>query len=297
VEACANCGKEPSDAGVKLKICTACRLVKYCSVDCQRAHRKQHKNACKRRASELKDELLYGQGLEQHEGHRCPICTLPIPTPLSEHSGLTMCCLKRICEGCNFSVQKRGMFDCAFCRTPMPEDDALRLAMLQKRVDANDPEATFFLGSQYFYGRNGVEKDVKRATELLTQAAEHGSIDAHFELGNRFYNEEGVQDETKAVRHWEKAAMQGHAEARFKLGCLEGAKRNFPRAIRHCLISAKMGNDSSLEMMKRFFQEGFATKQQYAEALEGYQGSLQEMKSPERDEARAALRLIPADQR
>ncbi|EJK76816.1 hypothetical protein THAOC_01400, partial [Thalassiosira oceanica] len=58
IEACANCGKQGSDT-VKLKNCTACRLVKYCGVDCQRAHRKQHKKACKQRAAELKDEQLY----------------------------------------------------------------------------------------------------------------------------------------------------------------------------------------------------------------------------------------------
>ena len=39
---CANCGAESGDA-VKLKNCTACRLVKYCGVDCQKAHRGQHR--------------------------------------------------------------------------------------------------------------------------------------------------------------------------------------------------------------------------------------------------------------
>ena len=61
-EACANCGKEGNDDdadAITLKNCTACRLVKYCGVDCQRAHRKQHKEACRQRAAELKDESLY----------------------------------------------------------------------------------------------------------------------------------------------------------------------------------------------------------------------------------------------
>ena len=60
IQACANCGTKSSDA-VKLKNCTACHLVKYCSVDCQKSHRKQHKGACKKRAAELKDEQLYSQ--------------------------------------------------------------------------------------------------------------------------------------------------------------------------------------------------------------------------------------------
>ena len=66
-DVCANCGQEGGN-DVKLKNCTACLLVKYCGVDCQRAHRKQHKKACKKRAAELKDERLYGRGLERSEG-------------------------------------------------------------------------------------------------------------------------------------------------------------------------------------------------------------------------------------
>ncbi|EJK56285.1 hypothetical protein THAOC_23867, partial [Thalassiosira oceanica] len=57
-EACANCGKQGSDT-IQLKNCAACRLVKYCGVDCQRAYRKLHKKACKQRAAEFKDEQLY----------------------------------------------------------------------------------------------------------------------------------------------------------------------------------------------------------------------------------------------
>ena len=63
-DVCANCGQEGGD-GVKLKNCTACLLVKYCGVECQKAHRKQHKKACKKRAAELEDERLYGQGHER----------------------------------------------------------------------------------------------------------------------------------------------------------------------------------------------------------------------------------------
>ena len=68
-DVCANCGKGSEGGAVKLKDCTACRLVKHCGVDCQRPHRKQHKKACKQRAAELKDEQLYSQGLEKHEGN------------------------------------------------------------------------------------------------------------------------------------------------------------------------------------------------------------------------------------
>ena len=47
---CASCGK----GGDNLKKCTACKLVKYCGVACQRAHRPKHKKECQRRALELR---------------------------------------------------------------------------------------------------------------------------------------------------------------------------------------------------------------------------------------------------
>ena len=176
VEACAYCGKHGSDT-VKLKNCTDCRLVKYCGVDCQKAHRKRHKKACTQRAAELKDENLFSQGHERPEGHFCPICTLPIPLPMGNHSFFQACCMKRICHGCAMAVEKRGMRDCAFCRTPMPHNDADGLAMIQARVEKKDPEAIRLLGQKYALGRLGFQKDMRKAVELWTEAAELGSTE------------------------------------------------------------------------------------------------------------------------
>ncbi|EJK55430.1 hypothetical protein THAOC_24839 [Thalassiosira oceanica] len=247
-ETCANCGKLGSDA-VKLKNCTACRLVKYCGVDCQRAHRKKHKKACKQRVAELKDEQLYSQGHERPEGDFCPICTLPIPRNSSD-----------------------------------------ALARIQKRVAKKDPAAIYFLAQKYFFGRLGLQKDMRKAVELFTEAAELGSIGALFNLGLSYFHGEGVQqDNAKAAHFWTKAAMQGHVESRYNLGFLEGKKGNHDRAVRHWLISAKMGEECSLESIKEAFMAGLATKEQYAEALKGYQDAVEEMKSHDRDEAKALL--------
>ncbi|EJK69411.1 hypothetical protein THAOC_09337 [Thalassiosira oceanica] len=286
-EACANCGKPEGD-GIKLKNCTACRLVKYCGVDCQRAHRKKHKKACKQRVAELKDEELYGQGHERPEGDFCPICTLPIPLPTHKHSVFRACCMEQICDGCHVAARKRGMFDCAFCRTPMAGNDADALAMIHARVRKNDPAAIYFLGQRYYNGTHGLQKDMRKAVELWTKAAELGSIGAHFELGNAYDNGKGVQqDNATAVKFFVKAAIQGHAESRYNLGSDEGQKGNYDRAVRHYLISAKMGDWDSIEMIKTMFARGLATKEQYAEALKGYQDAVEEMKSHDRDEAKA----------
>jgi len=239
-EVCANCGKEghdanDDDAALKLKNCTACLLVKYCGVDCQKAHRKKHKKACKQRAAELKDEQLYSRGHQRPEENFCPICTLPIPYQMHEHSSFNVCCMKKICKGCIMAAKQRGMNDCAFCRTPYPANDgAGAIAMVQARVAKKDPAAIHYLGTAYYYGRLGVQKDLRKAVELYTEAAEHGSIQALYSLGFSYTKGEGVEvDIAKGIEFLKKAAMQGDFQSRHSLGIYEADEGNYDRAVRH----------------------------------------------------------------
>ncbi len=73
---CASCGIEEID-DIKLKDCDDCDLVKYCSDECQENHKSEHEDACKKRAAELRDELLFRQPESTHVGD-CPICCVPL---------------------------------------------------------------------------------------------------------------------------------------------------------------------------------------------------------------------------
>ena len=106
-------------------------------------------------------------------------------------------------------------------------------------------------------------------------------------LGDSYYTGRGVETNwTKAAQYYTKAAMQGSVLARNNLGVIEGNRRNHDRAVKHLLISAKMGLNDSVGGIKGMFMRGLATKKQYAQALQGYQDAVEEMKSPERDEAK-----------
>ena len=162
--------------------------------------------------------------------------------------------------------------------------------MVQTRVGKKDPEAIKFLGDQHSKGRLGLRKDMSRAVELWTEAAELGSVGACYALGLVYSRGNGVeQDVARGVHFYEKAAMLGHSMARHNLGCFELRDGNYDRTVRHFMISAKMGLEDSLEEIKGLFNEGRATKSQYAEALKGYQNALEEMKSPEREEVNSIL--------
>ena len=287
---CANCGKSSEDGTVKLKKCTACRLVKYCGVDCHRAHRKHHKKAFKQRAAELKEEQLYSQGQERPEGDFCPICTLPIPLPMGDHpigATATVCCMKKICHGCNFAAESRGMPDCPFCRSQYPVDDADAVAMINARVKKKDPYAINHLGEQYLQGHFGLQKDMRKALELFEEAAELDSKEALYSLGSMYYHGEGVeQDKEKGSEFYKKAAMQGCVTSRYNVAMIEKNKGNWNSALKHLLISAKMGHKESIVKIKDIFMAGAATKEQYTDAPRGYQNAVEEMKSDDRDEAK-----------
>ena len=175
-EVCASCGKAAVD-DIKLKICTACRLVKYCSVECQKNHRPHHKKACKKRAAEIRDDNLFRQPEESDSGE-CPICCLPLPLDDGKYT-LNSCCSKLICRGCCYAnylrEEEQGLeHKCPFCREllPMTEEEADQNTM--ERVKANDPAALFKLG-----GRCDNEGDYEGAFEYYTKAAALGDPESH----------------------------------------------------------------------------------------------------------------------
>ena len=214
---CADCGIAGVD-DIKLKECTACKSVRYCSVNCQREHRPKHKRQCKKRAAELRDEMLFKQPESSHLGD-CPICCLPLFIDESK-STLHSCCSKLICQGCDYfnkmrEEKQRLEQKCPFCRQPAPETDKEIEMNLMKRVEANDPFAIGEVGTQHCR-----EGDYKSAFEYLTKAAQLGDIQAHYHL-SVMYSEggEGVEkDKKKQLYHLEEAAIGGHPDARYNLG-------------------------------------------------------------------------------
>ena len=196
--------------------------------------------------------------------------------------------MKLVCNGCILAARKRGMRDCPFCRTPMPTEGSQLVSMVQRRVDAGDPAAIYFLGGKYLDGDDGLEKDVTKAIELLERAAELGVQDAHYSLGYLYDEGTYVEEDTaKAMLHWEAAAVKGEVMARCNLGLVEYEAGNYDLALQHWMIAAKLGRQDSLDEVKNMFMDGLATKVDYAEALRGYQCAVEEMRSTDREEALA----------
>jgi tetratricopeptide (TPR) repeat protein len=287
-EVCASCGKAEVDE-VKLKICTACKLVKYCSVECQKNHRKQHKRACKKRAAEIRDDRLFTQPDESYPGE-CPICCLPLPIDLSK-SRVNSCCFKWICNGCNLANKKREIEQgleqrCPYCREVLPKTVEEVDKMAVKRVKANDPAALCQVGRKYHR-----EGKYEGANKCFTKAAELGSVEGHHNLSMLYYEGHGVEkDPKKEAYHLEEAAIRGHPDARYNLANIEGRNGREDRAYRHLIIAAKQGHDHALEMVKMHFMGGLVSKEDFEAALRGHQAAVDATKSEQREGAEKARR-------
>jgi tetratricopeptide (TPR) repeat protein len=286
---CASCGKAEVD-DITLKICTACKLVKYCSVECQKNHRPKHKKACKKRAAEIRDDRLFTQPAESHLGE-CPICCLPLPLDKSKWS-LNSCCSQRICDGCDYANQLREFEaglqhpKCPYCREPLPNTQEGCDKNRMKRVKANDPVALYYVGKKLYD-----EGNYEGAIEYYTNAAESGDMMAHHNLSFMYHTGDGVEkDEKKAVYHAEEAAIGGHPKARFNIGFEEGRNGRAERAVKHWIIAAKLGLDDALEGVKTCFEKGVASKEDYEAALRGHQAAVDATKSKQREEAYAFCR-------
>ena len=246
---CAFCGKG-EEASINLKACTACKLVKYCSRDCQIAHRPQHKKECKKRAKELHDEKLFEQPPPLDD---CPICFLTLPT---FHSGSTymICCGKFVCSGCVYAPvyddQGKKVADkkCPFCRTPYPTSDEEITERLTTRMDNNDPSVIFNRGCDYRDGICGYQQDHIKALELYHRAGELGCAKAYVSIGYAYDAGEGVEvDKKKSKYYLELSAMMGNEAARHDLGMKEEDEGDMERALKHYMIAAGSGDAGSLK--------------------------------------------------
>ena len=286
---CANCGISAID-DVELKDCDGgCDLVKYCSDKCKINHIEQHEEECKKRKAELHDRDLFTQPDGSHYGE-CPICCLPLSLDPKKSTMMT-CCSKLLCNGCYHANQVRefeaGLEQrCAFCRELVPKSMENVLKRLTKRIKKNDPVAIRYMGI-----RRHEEGNYEAALEYFRKAAKLGDALAHFNLSVMYWKGQGVEkDMKKETYHLEEAAIGGHPTARHNLGCEEVDNGRYERARKHFIIAANLGLHNSLKELRELYADGHASKEDYADSLRAYQAAVEATKSEERERAEEAMK-------
>ena len=284
---CANCGKGEEENGI-LKSCNACKLVKYCSRDCQITHRPMHKKECKKRAAELHEEALFKTPPPPED---CDICMLPLP-PRASANTYYSCCGKTMCKGCDLAYHisdsnSKSDTKCPYCRKPTFAGSLEGISnRFEERMKAGDANAYHEFGRKHWIGRD-VTQDRHKAMELWHKAASMGCTAAYHDICDAYYRGQGgVERDMKKCRYYcELAAMGGYVKARMDLGLLEINAGNTDKALKHLLIAAGCGSSQSLDVIKQLYSRGGATKDDYTKALQDFQSYLGEIRSKQRDEA------------
>ena len=287
---CASCGALEDD-DIKLIPCDGCDLVKYCGDECLHDHKLDHEEDCRKRAAELRDEILFKQPESSHLGD-CPICSLPLSFDTKKYA-MYYCCSKIICYGCCYAntirdLEQRLVQSCPFCREPTPDNNEEADKLRMKRVEANDPVAMCRYGvEQYDQG------DFDSAFHYYTKAAELGDAEAHHRLAYLYQEGRGVeQNEGKKIHHLEEAAIGGYPLVRYTLGCYEYDNGNVEREVKHWIIASTQGDDVAIKELLKAFKEGFVSKEDLAAALRAHKAAVDETKSPQRKAAEEYYRRI-----
>jgi TPR repeat protein len=192
------------------------------------------------------------------------------------------CCGKTICRGCVHSFEGSVNDEkCPFCnsdRSSKTEEENNEDNM--KRVEANDAASIYLLANFYYQGLYGMLQDQTKGVDLYTKAAELGSSKAHNELGV-IYHERG--DMKKAKFHFEAAAMAGHEGARYNRGIIEYNSGNIERAVKHWKIAASAGEYHSMNNLLTLLKKGYVSQESIDSTLMAYNNSCAEFRSEARD--------------
>eukprot|EP00985_Skeletonema_marinoi_P009052 scaffold4148_cov170-Skeletonema_marinoi.AAC.4 len=95
------------------------------------------------------------------------------------------------------------------------------------------------------------------------------------------------KDEKKGLYYLEEAAIAGHPDARYNLGCDEGINQRYERAAKHFIIAANLGHDKSVQVLKESYAAGKVSKEDFAATLRAHQAAVDATKSPQREAANA----------
>ncbi len=122
------------------------------------------------------------------------------------------------------------------------------LRKTEEGVARESAEEWYKVGHNYLYGKNGVKQSYMEAVKCYQKAGEQGHADAQYDLGWCYEYGVGVeQNYTEAVKWYQKAAEQGYKFAQFSLAyCYEkgyGVEQSYTEAMKWYKKADEQGDD------------------------------------------------------
>jgi tetratricopeptide (TPR) repeat protein len=121
------------------------------------------------------------------------------------------------------------------------------------------------------YSQNEEKPSSKDDIDLLKVKAEQGDANAQFNLGNRYFNGDGViEDDVEAVKWYHKAAVQGYTEAQVNLGICYALAGDDAQAVDWYRKAADQGIAQAQLNLGQCYSKGEGVAKDEKEALEWY---------------------------
>ncbi len=258
---CTNCCASEGREGVVLKSCSRCKLVRYCSISCQKQHWEagRHKKFCipaaERTLKQAATEDIPQAGGRQDE---CVVCL----DPMTASTSCTLECMHTFHTACISALREHGVAQaCPSCRAVLPPskalDDATWLTNLSsilydkgkfakaeetaRKAIAVKPETVFVHHAHYILGLLLIDKgDMVSAKESFrrTIALNPKDAEAHSNLGSLLINEGDILG----------------AEVSYRAG-LSVDPNN---AILHCNLGGVLTKKGDLRGAEACFRKGIA---------------------------------------
>jgi len=133
---------------------------------------------------------------------------------------------------------------------------AASLAELMARAERGDVQAQYALGMAYSKGE-GVRQDYRKAVVLFSKAADKGHADARYELARHIFSGLGTEeDKVKAKLLFLSAADDGSADAQYHVGTMfargrSGLKKNYYKAAQWYDKAAAQGHAEAKAQLEK----------------------------------------------
>ena len=182
---------------------------------------------------------------------------------------------------------------CAFCQQWI--NNLKSIKSLKKLMKNDHPGAFMEMAFKYKDGKGVLQSDTK-AIEMCIRAAELDHNEAYHDIG--YYYQEGImleQNTAKAMEYYEIAAKKGSVHAHNRLAANLHAKNEEELCIKHMKLAARAGDQFAMDCLMTAYKENkdkSLSKEELTKTLHAFQASSNEMKSKDRDDARAFNSLI-----
>jgi TPR repeat protein len=157
-------------------------------------------------------------------------------------------------------------------------DHAGEFTLVSKAARAKHPAAMTSLGIAYLEG-DGTRPEAGLGVDWLQEAAKNGDVRGMVALADAYRRREGVTRDSKHLaRHWyERAALEDHAEAMFKLATMyrdgEGGEVNETLALEWFEKAARAGYLDAMVDVGRMHEQGKGVPQDSKQAMCWYEAA------------------------